>query len=210
MDERPMAPRSREASDAVREASRARVLDAARSLFARHGYVACRVSDIARRAGMSPGNVYWHYESKEAMLRAILVDGFDGLEAMTADVAAEYGPARRKLEILVARTIELYDRDAAFFVILGGLVGEGGRELVRSLGIDMDVIAVRYHANLRSVLAEARTEGAIAPADPDLLAVLYLALFNGLITTYGDRWPAMPRPELRDAALRLVGYRPTG
>lgn len=206
-----MAPRSRESSDAVRDASRTRVLDAARALFAERGYFACRVSDIATRAGMSPGNVYWHFESKEAILRAILADGFDGLERMTAEVAAEYGPARRKLEILVDRTIELYDRNAAFTAILGGLMGEGGQTLVRSLGIDIEQVGARYHANLRSVFAEARSEGAIVTlADPDLVVAFYLAFFNGLLITHGNMWPAMPRDALRDAVLRLVGYRPTG
>lgn len=205
-----MAPRSREISDAVREASRARVLDAARELFAERGYFACRVSDIGRRAGMSPGNVYWHFESKEAILRAILADGFGSLETMTAEVAAEYGPARRKLEILVDRTLALYDRNKEFAVILGGLMGEGGQQLILSLGFDMEEIGGRYHANLRSVFAEARAEGAVAPADPDLLVAYYFAFFNGLLITYSNLWPVMPRDALRDAALRLVGYRPAG
>jgi AcrR family transcriptional regulator len=205
-----MAPRSREISDAVREASRARVLDAARELFAERGYFACRVADIGRHAGMSAGNVYWHFESKEAILRAILVDGFGSLETMTAEVAAEYGPARRKLEILVDRTLALYDHNKEFAVILGGLMGEGGRQLVRSLGFDMEEIGGRYHANLRRVFGEARSEGVVTLADPDLLVAFYLGFFNGLLITYGNLWPVMPRDALRDAALRLVGYRPAG
>jgi AcrR family transcriptional regulator len=205
-----VAPKSREASDAVREASRVRVLDAARTLFAERGYFACRVADVARLAGMSPGNVYWHFESKEAILRAILADGFGSLETMTAEVAAEYGPARRKLEVLVDRTLALYDRNAKFAVILGGLMGEGGQDLVRSLGFDMEEIGGRYHANLRSVFVEARSEGAVARADPDLLVALYFALFNGLLITYSSLWSTLPRDALHDAALRLVGYRPAG
>lgn len=205
-----MAPRSREISDAVREASRTRVLDAARALFAERGYFACRVADVARRAGMSPGNVYWHFESKDSILRAILADGFASLEAMTAEVAAEYGPARRKLEILVDRTLELYDRNREFAVILGGLTGEGGQQLIQSLGFDMEEISGRYHANLRRVFGEARSEGAVTLADPDLLVTFYLAFFNGLLITYGSLWPVMPRDAVRDAVLRLVGYRPAG
>jgi AcrR family transcriptional regulator len=205
-----MAPRSRDDGDAARAASRARILDAARALFAERGFAACRVADVARRAEMSPGNVYWHFDSKEAILREILAQGFGSLETMTAEVAAEYGPARRKLDILVDRTVALYEVNAEFAVILGGLMGAGGQELVRSLGFDMAEIGGRYHANLRRVFAEARSEGAVGPADPDLLVTLYFAFFNGLLITYSDQWPALPRDALRDAALRLVGYRPAG
>lgn len=206
-----MVRRSKQAGDAAREASRGRILDAARALFAERGFTACRVADIARKAGMSPGNVYWHFDSKEAILQAILAQGFGSFEAMTAEVADEYGPARRKLDILVDRTLDLYQQNAEFAVILGGLMGAGGQELVRSLGFDMQQIGGRYHANLRRVFSEARTEAAlVAPADLDLLVAFYFALFNGLLITYGDLWPTMPRDVLRDAALRLIGYRPAG
>jgi len=206
-----MTARPRDEVDGARAASRTRILDAARDLFAERGFVACRVADVARRAAMSPGNVYWHFESKEAILREILTHGFGSLETMTAEVAAEYGPARRKLDILVDRTIALYEANAPFTVILGGLMGSGGQELVRSLGFDMAEIGGRYHANLRRVFAEARAEGAVAAsADPDLLVSFYFAFFNGLLITYSDLWPTLPRDALRAAVLRLVGYRAAG
>ncbi len=203
-----MAPRSREERDTARAASRARILDAARTLFAERGFFACRASDVARRAGMSPGNVYWHFDSKEAILREILAEGFGAIEAMTAEIADAYGPARRKLDLLVERSIALYGSNAEFVAILGGLLGPGGQELVGSLGFDMREIGARYHANLRRVFAEARSEGAVEPLDPDLLVAFYFAFFNGLLITYADLWPTLPPDALRLAALRLVGYRP--
>lgn len=203
-----MAPRGGDTSEAARAASRQRILDAARLLFAGHGFVATRVADIGRLAGMSPGNVYWQFPSKEAILRAILDDGFAALEAMVAEVAAEYGPARRKLEILVDRTITFYEQQAAFVAIHGGLAGDGGRELLGSLGFDLPAIHGRIRAGLRSVFAEARTEGAVGPADPDALVACHLALFDGLAITGSARGPLPPRDELRAAALRLMGYRP--
>jgi len=205
-----MAPRASEENEGAKAASRTRILGAARALFAERGYAACRVADVARRAGMSAGNVYWHFDSKEALLAAILAEGFGNVEAMTAEVAAAYGPARRNLDLLLERTLALYDQNALFMVILGGLMGLGGQELIRALGFDMPGISGRYQANLRRVFAEARSEGAVAPADPDQLVTFYSAFFNGLLITYGAQWPAMSRDALRDAAFRLVGYRPAG
>jgi len=205
-----MSPRSRADNDATRAASRARILAAARTEFAERGFVACRIADIAGRARMSQGNVYWHFDSKGAILGVILADGFGRLEAMLDEIANGYGPARRKLDLLVERTPAVYDANAEFSVILGGLMGRGTRDLLRGLGIDLPELARGCHANLRRVFAEARSEGAVTVADPDLLATLYLALFNGLVITYGDIWPSLSRDALRGAALRLVGYRPAG
>ena len=203
-----MAPRSREENEATRAASRARILGAARTLFAERGFAACRVADVAQRAGMSPANVYWHFDSKEAVLRVVLAEGFASREEMTAAVAAEYGPARRKLEILVERTTAFYEANAEFVVILGGLRGAGGREVITSLGFDLPEIERRLRANLRRVFAEARSEGAVGNADPDTLVTLFLAFFDGLAISRGDL--RLPPDALRDAALRLAGYRPAG
>ena len=205
-----MARESARGSVTAREASAARVLDAARSLFAGRGFAACRVTDIARQAGMSSGNVYWLFDSKDAILRTILTDGFATLEALVGAVAEEYGPARRKLDILVDRTIDFYQHNEALMTILGSLNGEGGRALLGRLGIDREAIEDRRRASLRSVFAEARSEGAVAPADPDLLVTLYVALFDGLLAGDRRRWAQLSNEEIRDAALRVVGYRPAG
>jgi AcrR family transcriptional regulator len=163
------------------------------------------MADVAQRAGMSVGNVYWHFDSKEAVLKAILADGFGALESMTAEVAEAPGTGRDKVSLLVERTIGLYDTHAEFAVILTTLLGRGGQELIRSLGFDMVAIGGRYHANLARVFAQARQEEGVADTEPDLLVACFFAFFNGLLITYADLWPTLPRDPLRAAALRLVG-----
>lgn len=48
------------------------VLDAALDLFIASGFSATRVEDIARRAGISKGAVYLYFDSKEAILMALV------------------------------------------------------------------------------------------------------------------------------------------
>jgi AcrR family transcriptional regulator len=202
-----MNARSRQTNEQMRADSRARILAAARTLFAERGYFACRMADVARQAGMSSGNVYWHFDSKEAILKAILTEGFDALESITEELADAPGTGRDRLGRLVDRTIEMFDRQAEFAVILATLLGQGGPALIRSLGFDMATIGGRYHANLARVFGQARTEGVVADVDPNLLVAFHFSLFNGLLITYADLWPVLPRDLLREAALRLVGAR---
>ncbi|HEX9407911.1 MAG TPA: TetR/AcrR family transcriptional regulator [Thermoanaerobaculia bacterium] len=54
------------------EHSRRQVLDAALDLFSHQGYRATTVRDIAEKAGVSTGNVYHHFEDKEAIFRTLL------------------------------------------------------------------------------------------------------------------------------------------
>jgi AcrR family transcriptional regulator len=54
------------------EQSRRQVLDAALQLFSTQGYRGTNVREIADKAKVSTGNVYHHFEDKEAIFRALL------------------------------------------------------------------------------------------------------------------------------------------
>ena len=54
------------------EQSRRQVLDAALHLFSTQGYRGTNVREIADRAKVSTGNVYHHFEDKEAIFRELL------------------------------------------------------------------------------------------------------------------------------------------
>jgi len=47
---------------------RRRILDAAVHVFARKGYFAARVSDVAKKAGVADGTIYLYFQSKEDIL----------------------------------------------------------------------------------------------------------------------------------------------
>ncbi len=63
-----MARRTKEEA----EKTRARILASALSLFAKKGYDRTTFNDIAARLKLTKGAVYWHFESKQALLMALL------------------------------------------------------------------------------------------------------------------------------------------
>lgn len=48
-----------------------RILDQAIALFNENGVGAITTNHIAKQVGISPGNLYYHYQNKEAIIRAI-------------------------------------------------------------------------------------------------------------------------------------------
>ena len=54
------------------ERTRARILASALALFAKKGYVRTTFTDIASQLKMTKGAVYWHFESKQALLMALI------------------------------------------------------------------------------------------------------------------------------------------
>jgi AcrR family transcriptional regulator len=76
INEPAMCPRP--ANPRIREA----LLGAARAEFVRSGLGAARVEDITRRAGVSKGAFYLHFESKEEVFRQLLEQLFFELESL--------------------------------------------------------------------------------------------------------------------------------
>jgi AcrR family transcriptional regulator len=60
-----------------RAATRGALLDAARSLFAEKGYHGTAAEEIVRRAGLTRGALYHHFEDKKDLFRAV-VDEMEG------------------------------------------------------------------------------------------------------------------------------------
>jgi AcrR family transcriptional regulator len=51
--------------------TRARILDAARRLFNEQGTAAVSTNHVAAEAGLSPGNLYYHFADKQEIIRAL-------------------------------------------------------------------------------------------------------------------------------------------
>jgi len=89
--------------------TRRRVLEVTSDLFRRNGYQATSMRDIATALGMKSGSLYYYYESKEALLAAILNDNIDatraGLKQMVADLPAD-ATARQKFEAAIAASVK--------------------------------------------------------------------------------------------------------
>ena len=96
------------------------LLDAARAEFSRAGLAAARVEDIARRAGVSKGAFYLHFDSKEAAFLAIVQRFLGAIEAFSARreeatrrlwARPPDGPAglRARLEAEAALDVELLE-----------------------------------------------------------------------------------------------------
>jgi AcrR family transcriptional regulator len=86
------------------------LLDAAARLFARQGFHAASMRDIARAAGMLPGSLYYHVASKDALLLAVYGEGVRRIaERVDAAVASAATPWARLEAACVAHGETLLD-----------------------------------------------------------------------------------------------------
>mgnify|MGYP000027915007 CR=1 FL=1 len=102
-------------------ARREQILEAARLCFVESGYLATRMDDVARKADLSKGGIYFYFPSKHALLEALVEEENVRSMAFLELVRGQEGAVAGKLELL-GRFYPLYFAEhpeaARFFVVL--------------------------------------------------------------------------------------------
>ena len=81
---------------------RAEILDTARRLFTTRGFQSTSVEDILTEVGIAKGTLYYHFSSKEEILRALIARTADGIADRARAIAEGRQPAVPKLLAIAA------------------------------------------------------------------------------------------------------------
>lgn len=103
---------------AAREANRAALLDAGARAIAEHGLARARIDDISLAAGLAKGTVYNHFESKEALFRAVLSEACELAEDSASTVPGD-APAADRLAAFVRGNLEWSARRPDLAIVFG-------------------------------------------------------------------------------------------
>lgn len=107
----PAAPAPRRRTRRPPAEREALILAAARAVFAERGYGAALVAEIAERAGVVEGSVYRYFETKRALLIAVMEQFYDELIADTASGLAAVRGAESRIRFVIQRQIETFTAD---------------------------------------------------------------------------------------------------
>ncbi|MDQ0470342.1 TetR/AcrR family transcriptional regulator [Labrys wisconsinensis] len=151
-----------------RDLRRARLLEAARRVFARLGYEAATVDDIAFEAGIGKPTIYRYFEGKEALFEAVFAQTLDDLEARLDAALAVPGPMAERLSRLVGEMVPTFrDHIVPMRDLSGGETWK--RRVFRPR-------RARIAARLAGVIAEGQAAGEARAVDPAVAARFLIGL----------------------------------
>ncbi|NIN13445.1 MAG: TetR family transcriptional regulator [Gemmatimonadales bacterium] len=146
------------------------LVDAARQLFAAHGYDGTSIRAITRLARANLGAVTYHFGSKEKLYEAVAASLVEPLREHVAEVTRHPGTPLAKLEVVIRALFE-YLREHP----------ELPRFLVQQLASSRPVpTAVQQalaanHQTVTRIIADGQRDGSIRPGDPRLMAFSIVA-----------------------------------
>ncbi len=197
-----------------KEKKKESIIRAALELFAQYGFRKVSVSDIAKKADVSPVTVYNHYKSKEGLIEATLISLGTDMINKYREIIQKEGDFAEKLETIVFDKVgiaskfggelrsmildETGEYQQYFNEILANdivqttldLFDEGKKQGYISKHISNDTI-ITYLEILRSGIASSRMLNNAKETYPKLVAELNQLFLYGLVDT-GDR------PELKN------------
>jgi TetR/AcrR family transcriptional regulator len=118
------------------------ILARAAELFARSGYAATSMNQVAEACGFSKPTLYHYFRDKDALLVSICDEHVLRLHAMVSEVSAQPLPAKDKLRELIHRILEEYaDAQHAHRVLTEDVRFLGPADQARILGREREVVA---------------------------------------------------------------------
>ncbi|MBD3274153.1 MAG: TetR family transcriptional regulator [Candidatus Marinimicrobia bacterium] len=166
------------------EATRQSILDTALLEFADKGYSATKLHDIALKAGVTRGAIYWHFENK-ADLYLKLQDEISGeTNAVIQEAIDEGGTFQDIIKRVLVRSLEYMERSERFrsFMQLIYTKTEMSPELEEGWERKIEQGESTLQG-LIGIFESARQEGQIKQdVNPRELAFTFLALQNGAAT----------------------------
>jgi len=155
---------------------KAQILAAASNIFLKKGFDAARMEEIAASAGLSIGGVYWYYKSKEE----VILDLMDSITNTDLDdlhaLLDAPGPVVERLKGYVRASVPPTEKLSPLFYDFYSLGGRDPRVRAR-----LQEYFHAYRQVIAALLAQGVARGEFRPLDVERLAILFAALYEGML-----------------------------
>jgi TetR/AcrR family fatty acid metabolism transcriptional regulator len=155
------------------------ILDAAVRVFARQGFHACRVSDIAEEAGVAYGLVYHYFRSKDEVLDTLFLERWTLLLEAIHDTRARLPGGRERLAAIASFIVDSYRHDPDLMQVIIVEVTRAANSFgARHLGEIRDA-----YGALADIVREAQEAGEFtADVSPAFAAMAFYGAIEQVLT----------------------------
>ncbi|HEV2981771.1 MAG TPA: TetR/AcrR family transcriptional regulator [Solirubrobacteraceae bacterium] len=155
------------------------ILNAAVRVFARQGFYACRVSDIADEAGVAYGLVYHYFTSKEQVLDTLFLERWNVMLDLIREVDEQAMPVREKLAAIAGFIVDSYRHDPDLMKVIIVEVTRAANSFGQT---HLGEIRSAYEL-IGDIVRDAQEQGAFRPEiEPRFAAMAFYGAIEQLLT----------------------------
>jgi AcrR family transcriptional regulator len=157
---------------------RIQIMRAARSLFVERGYLNTRMEDVAKRAQISKGTVYLHFESKRGLFNALVDEAHEHTVTFLESAKRDPRSAAQKLIEVGVRYLDYFaglKSPPRFFMIMNEMAIRDDEIRAR-----VTQIHERFVKDVSVLVAQGVASGHFRDLDPTATALMLKAFVDGL------------------------------
>ncbi|MBL8610312.1 MAG: TetR/AcrR family transcriptional regulator [Myxococcales bacterium] len=187
---------------------RARILDAAVRVFAKSGFYATRVSDVAKAAGVADGTIYLYFTSKEHLLVSLFEDRVERLLAYIQGELPKRPSAKERLQGVLEMQLGLLEGERELAEVLTVILRQSTK-LMKEYAVPR---FLAYLDAIAKIVEAGQASGEFRPdVSPHLVARAVFGALDGITLTWalGRAEPgALARASTQLGLILLSGLEP--
>jgi len=171
--------RRRAVSEEEKSQRRDEIIAAAKIVFARKGFHATTIADVAKQAGLAYGSIYWYFDSKDILFHELMAVEEEALRSHVASALGALCPTadpEALLRTAVRATFEFFEADKATVKLLFRDAYALGDRFEKHLG----GIYERFIDDIETFIVLAQDRGEVVDAPPRMVAFTLAALIGQL------------------------------
>jgi AcrR family transcriptional regulator len=180
--------------------SRQRILQAAESVFSEKGYHLATVEEVAERAGVAKGTVFYNFESKAALFETVLRDGMGYLTSTVRGKLAGNEPPMEQIASIIELHVATLLENPGFIAIFSRELSHGLEDHVRAT---VRRARDEYVAFVAGLLEEGKRYGIVRDLDSVMLASTFFDMALS-VCSYAPELPAAVSAAGRAAFLKTL------
>lgn len=196
--------RRRAVTDQDKSDRRDEIMAAAKKVFARKGFHATTIADIAKEAELAYGSVYWYFDSKDELFHALIAAEEYALRTHIAVAlgasGAGFGYAEGPFRATLQATFEFFEADSESAKLLFRDAYALDNRFDKHLG----GIYERFIDDIESLIAVAQKRGDVVAAPPRMVAYTLTALIGQLARRRLTTDDGITAAELTDFVVSFV------
>jgi AcrR family transcriptional regulator len=161
-----------------REMHRLEILEGAKRLFARKGFAAATMDEIAEEAEFSKGAIYTYFPSKEQLFLSLMEEKIGKLFGEENEIIALAINPKDKIERLIEIHLAFFEKDKEFFQIIHSERFRLEKEMIHKLHAEMKQKFIGYLDLISKVMQEGISNKLLRNMDPRTLASALMGMLN--------------------------------
>ncbi|MDD2922268.1 MAG: TetR/AcrR family transcriptional regulator [Anaerolineales bacterium] len=186
----------------VSDKRKAKILKVARDIFARKPLKDVKMQDIARKAGLSVGGVYWYFKSKDEIVGALLLQNAEENIAVLKTLSETDAPAAARLMTFFERVMASSE-DLAELYLTGAKYQSMTSHDPQARAV-MEHVGADFQSGIETIIEQGVARGEFIQVNAQDAATALIGAYEGLMLLWVMSPQTMRLKESAQVAAQLL------